>query len=629
MSLSFANDEMEQSKITKFSKKIEELCENLEQEKFVLLIFDNVDEVKRIAKFVPSLEKLHVILTSNFQEIHDIGHQVEINKFSDDEAKLMLYQKSKNISAENLENVSTTEQTTMLKIAELLGHHPFALTVAGLYIRNKQKTFEQYLNRLQNTQGKILKDESGVNQYQHPTIYSAFLIPFNDVLETNGDSKEAEIVSQISLECLKVAALLSSGNMPEEVFTETMNLIFPHYAEFIADEDSWDNIYQKLSTYGIFERNPYLKTFSIHRLFQLFLKEELKQEIETVERPLLKVLDSNFEHFDFNNKVKTDRYSAHIKVFLKFVEDTNIEEKLNRPLESETTFLLRRKLAKYYLDIGLFDISKNLFRLNKEIVKEIIGDRNILYAMTLNDEANILITHRYNSDKEEDSLLQAEKLVNQAIEIAEKFITKNEKFLRSYSELEICKKHLSTFYGALVNIYALSGEHEKAILVCKELLSALELTGEENTALYATRLNNLALAYAKNNQFEDAINVQRKSLKLDKKTLPKNHTDYHRHLLNYANILSDFNKIRFAGKIYNIAKFYFDNDFYENHPEKANFYFWLGLFNRKINKLLKAQESLELSIHIYAQDYGYQNPNTIRAIEELKIVKQIQEQSKG
>jgi tetratricopeptide (TPR) repeat protein len=160
-------------------------------------------------------------------------------------------------------------------------------------------------------------------------------------------------------------------------------------------------------------------------------------------------------------------------------------------------------------------------------------------------------------------------------------------------------------------------------------LSDLELKGEENTPLYATRLNNLAQAYTKNNHFFDARKAQRKCIKIDKRTLDKIHVDYLKHLLNYAIILSELKKNRFAEKVFQIAKIHFDNNFYESHPGKANFYFWLGVFYGKMKKLFEAQDFLETSLAVYAQNYGYENPNTIRAIEELAIVKQFQKQIEG
>ncbi|MBA3694001.1 MAG: hypothetical protein H0W77_11290 [Acidobacteria bacterium] len=170
LGLSFTPEDNEESKAMKFCRKIEEICENLPETKRLLLIFDNVDEVERLRKFLPAHPNLHLLLTSNFERIHRLGQQVEIGNLSEDEAMLLLCRNASLTNADNLEHLSDEERETIRTIVGLFGFHPLAIFIAGNYIYENQKTFAKYLARLQNSQGKILKDERGVDAYQHQNI---------------------------------------------------------------------------------------------------------------------------------------------------------------------------------------------------------------------------------------------------------------------------------------------------------------------------------------------------------------------------------------------------------------------------------------------------------------------------
>jgi ABC-type dipeptide/oligopeptide/nickel transport system ATPase subunit len=137
MSLVFEPQDNEETKVVKFQNKIDELCANLPENKRLLLIFDNVDEIHRLQKFLPQHHKANTLLTSNFQDIHDLGHRVAIENLSESDAMLLLYRKASESYTGNLDEISSEERETIKQIAHLLGFHPFALSIAGLYIRKK------------------------------------------------------------------------------------------------------------------------------------------------------------------------------------------------------------------------------------------------------------------------------------------------------------------------------------------------------------------------------------------------------------------------------------------------------------------------------------------------------------
>jgi MoxR-like ATPase len=75
-------EDNEESKAAKFCRRIAEICRQLPENKRLLLIFDNVDEVERLQKFLPQHERLNILLTSNFERVRRLGREVEIGNLS-------------------------------------------------------------------------------------------------------------------------------------------------------------------------------------------------------------------------------------------------------------------------------------------------------------------------------------------------------------------------------------------------------------------------------------------------------------------------------------------------------------------------------------------------------------------
>jgi tetratricopeptide (TPR) repeat protein len=518
MFLVFGEGDTDETRAVKFPQKIQELCANVENDKFVLLIFDNVDEVVQVAKFVPQFEKLHVLLTSNFASIHQVGYRVPIENLSDIEAKLLLFQLVNPQGVTSLDNLAVEEQAAMLQIAELLGHHPFALTIAGLYIRENGKSFVRYLNNLRKSTGKILKDESGADAYQHPSIYTAFEIPFDEIYRVADDSTEAEKVAEITRECLKIASLLSPENMPEEVFTESATKLLPAHSGFIADEDNWDKVYRKLSHYGFFERLSAVSTFSVHRLFRLFLIDKLKNEVEPILETLAEVLTDKFEVFNFTNKIIVEQYLPHVGTFLKYLGANKSQEQANLKLENKSTAILCNSYAKYFDDYGQYKKAEKYYVYYKDICESVEEIDQTLTATSYNNLANLYRTQgRY---------AEAEPLYLKDLAISEK---------------ELGENHPDTAasYNNLAGLYYSQGRYAKAEPLYLKALTIREKELGENHPSTAASYNNLANLYESQGRYAEAEPLHLKALAMKESKLGENHpstaTSYNNLGVLYAN----------------------------------------------------------------------------------------------
>jgi tetratricopeptide (TPR) repeat protein len=558
MSLAFDQQDNEESKAVKFKAKIDELCAALPENKRLLVIFDNVDEINRLRKFLPEHPKADTLLTSNFQDIHDLGHRVRIDSLSESDSLLLLYRKAAESYADNFEDPPAEELEAMRQIARLLGFHPFALSIAALYIRNKRKTFKQYLDRLQESQGKILKDEKGEDAYQHGTIYVAFEIPFNAIAPSKKIQAKEKTQVQIVRECLKIASVLAADNMPEEIFRETVSLILPHQAEFIADEDNWDNIYERLSQYGLFERNPSTATFTLHRLFRLFLDDKLKNERQTIEEPLAEILENIFQDFDFTNRTEVERFLPHVGSFLNCLEESfkqnqraislnkvsTSKGQLELNLENESTARLCNRFARYYHLNGQYTIAERYYEFFKNICESI---KNIDQDIVAASYHNLALLY-YSQGKYE----KAEPLFIKAKDICEKILGENhpdtafvynnlaenyriqEKYeeaepllikAKDIREKESSQNHseMATTYNDLALLYDSQGKYEEAELLYIKAKDICEKQLGENHPWTAIKYTNLGAFYYERGKFQEGLELCEKALKIYQNDLPTEH----------------------------------------------------------------------------------------------------------
>jgi tetratricopeptide (TPR) repeat protein len=577
MSLVFDAQDNEDTKAVKFQNKIDELCANLPENKRLLLIFDNVDEINRLRKFLPQHHKANTLLTSNFQDIHDLGHRVPIENLSEPDAMLLLYRKATESDTNNFDEIPTEQREPIKQIAHLLGFHPFALSIAGLYIRKKRKTFTQYLARLRESQGKILKDEKGADAYQHGTIYVAFEIPFNAISPSENVQAGEKTQVEITRECLKIASVLAADNMPEEVFRETVTLILPHQDEFIADEDNWDNIYERLSQYGLFDRNPYTKTFSLHRLFRLFLDDKLKNERQPIEEPLAEILAIYFKAFDFINKEKVERFLPHVGSFLDYLEDSfrqnqktkgkdkisTSKDQLKLSLENESTALLCNRYARYYEENGQYQIAEKYFESFKNICESIKDINQTLLATSYSNLAVVYIyLTKYN---------KAEEYFLKSIEL-EKRNSKNE------TEL------LAVSYNQIASLYRITSKYKEGEFYCLESIRIFELINGDNHIDNCPSYTNLALLYNSQGKYEEAEPLYIKAKDIFEKKLGENHPNTAKSYINLGAFYYERGKSQEGLELCEKALKIFQNALPATHPYIPVCEHWIETIKNSMSK---------------------------------------------
>lgn len=582
-------DADDEKKAKKLREQIINICDGLADGELLLLILDNVDEPGRLRPFLPGHPRLHLLLTSNFQSIHAIGHEVEIGNLSEDEAALLLYRLGKDADAENTDDLDGAELNAVKEIVALFGFHPLAISIAGNYINSNKKSFSRYLSRLKESKGRILKHATGVDAYQFPDIYSAFDIAFTAICDADGKADEEQMQISIARECMKIASLLAPDEMPEEVFWETAGLLNDDWKVYLADEDNRDAVYQRLSQYQLFDRDGESSTFSIHRLVRLFLADRLEEEREGVEEPLAEVLSNNFEKFNFSNKVKVERYLPHVGVYLEYFEAVKSETKQNLKLENRSTALLCNRFARYFEQYGDFRKAEKYYGAFRDICD---GDKGIDESLRAGSYNNLALLYKSQGRYEE-----AEPLYKRAAEIHEKVMG---------------EEHTSTAinYNNLAGLYESQGRYDEAEPLYKRALAINEKVLGEDHPSTATCYNNLAALYKSQGRSDEAEPLYKRAVAIHEKVLGDGHPSTAASYNNLAELYKSQGRYDEAEPLYKNDLKISEKVLGKEHPETATSYNNLAGLYTSQGRYDEAEPKFKRAVAIREKVLGEEHPDT-------------------
>lgn len=238
-------------------KRIDALREYINKHA-VLIIFDNIDELSEIERFLPKTGKSRVIaITTNFNlKTETFFHEIELPKLTDSEALQILCQGFK---------IKNKETEIAINISKLLGNSPFALELANSFLLEYSdiSLLVFYNDIRENTiKWEGLQKEKGFNFiHSSPSVISLIERRIIKLDETNDvDKLSKEVLSIIG--CMEIAGDVFDYN----TIKECINL----------KEDSKENllmfnkIKNRLSGLGLVANSD--NKFIVHTLTLEYLK---------------------------------------------------------------------------------------------------------------------------------------------------------------------------------------------------------------------------------------------------------------------------------------------------------------------------------------------------------------------
>src|SRR2546423_1105749 len=331
-----------------------------------LLIFDNVEDLTVIKSVLPSAYRGHILVTTRIQATGEVARGVEIEKMEPEEGALFLLRRASILAPDALlTTASEADRTKAHKISQVMGGLPLALDQAGAYVEETGCSLSDYLDFFEQRRENLLR-RRGPPSSDHPeSVATTWSLSFEKVERANPAASEL----------LRFCAFLHPDAIPEEVITEGAPALGPTLEPIAADLPELNEAICILLRFFLLRRNRGTKLFSIHRLVQVVLKDDMDKELQRlwVERTV-RAVTRTFPDVDYTHwltiATRCQRCLPQALVCTKLIN----QEQMRNP---EVAALLFR--TGYYLDIcGQSREAEPLLRRALAIREQVLGTQELL-----------------------------------------------------------------------------------------------------------------------------------------------------------------------------------------------------------------------------------------------------------
>ncbi|MEO1353867.1 MAG: tetratricopeptide repeat protein [Cyanobacteria bacterium J06635_15] len=431
-----------------------------------LLIFDNADRPEQIKSFRPCKGQGHILLTSRAQtfDVLGISKPVSLEKMSAEEAEGFLFKRTGRPVNEIPERAAATA------LAAELGYLPLALEQAGAYILAKQISFEDYLKSYRKRKLLLLQKAWPVVGNYPESVATTWALNFQAV----------ENYSKAAGELLRVSAFLNPDEIPYEVFEKGAgalgNLLAEALANMADDPVVFSDVLAPLIRYSLIQTDPGLRTYSIARLVQEVVKDELDEESRRRwAKCTIGALTQAFPISEYSNWLQCERLLPHATAATHLAHRYHIE--------SETAALLFYKTGYYLDERARFKDAEHLLLNSLRMRQQLLGDKHPDIATSLHNLAALYYKqNRYD---------EAEPLSLKALTMRKQILGHRH-------------PDVANSLNNLAALYDQQGRCDEAEPLFLEALEIQkQLLGNQDPCV-ASSLSNLAMLYKEQSRFDKA-----------------------------------------------------------------------------------------------------------------------------
>jgi tetratricopeptide (TPR) repeat protein len=486
-----------------------------------LLILDDANDPKLVGDFLPPNPKGHIVLTSQASSFDHLGvmSPIEVEKMLPDEARDFFYKRT------NRYSLDPGELQAVGALIQELDALPLALEQAGAYIAAKPARFQDYLVSYRNRGLKLLEQAKPVTGGYTKSVATAWSLNFEQVEET----------SKAAADLLHVSAFFSPDRIPLELISMGAAEFGPKLATALANVDSnplaLDEVLAPLTQFSLIRRDLDARTFDLHRLVQVVLKDGMDEATQRhwAER-LVRVMCSAFVKPESSTWSHYERLLPHAQACTKLIETWG--------LESPEAADLLTQIGSYLHTRGRFDAVEPFLQRAIVMQKKILGEAHPDLADSL---WNLTFLYR-----DQGKYAQAERLCRQALTIWQqaedasytkaivaalnmlgglsyaqgKYAEAEPLFRQALTTLEstLGLVHLSvtSCLSGLAQLYEERGQYVQAESLYQQVLGIFERDLEPEALIVAFSLNNLAQLYFKQQRYAEAEPLLLRSLTIRK-----------------------------------------------------------------------------------------------------------------
>jgi transcriptional regulator with XRE-family HTH domain len=290
-----------------------------------LLIWDNLEELELLGRYLPAGHQGKVLITTRQQALGSLAQGLELPVMGLEEGEPLLLKRAKLVgpraSREELQRWqqrAPQEEKAARELVAAMEGLPLALDQAGAYIEETGCSLSEYL-RLYQQQGLRLLARRGMQAGDHP---HATVATFQQAYQW----VQKRDLAAADLLCL--CAFLSSGEIPEELLETGAEVLDTPLQDVMKDLYQFNLALATLRSQSLVRRTPETRALSVHRLVQEVLREQMEpaacrmwglRVVRIVNAAFPVATGQETEH-----QPECQRYQAHVEACLHFVEQWNI-----------------------------------------------------------------------------------------------------------------------------------------------------------------------------------------------------------------------------------------------------------------------------------------------------------------
>jgi tetratricopeptide (TPR) repeat protein/transcriptional regulator with XRE-family HTH domain len=564
-----------------------------------LLIFDNVEDLNLLSRFLPLPGCGHVVLTTPTQIVGTRASKLELEKMDKEESVTLLLRRAKPIQLDgSFVQASAHSRENASELAQLIDGLPLALDQAGAYIEADHCGISEYLALYRARRSELLRRRGNTHSDHPASVTTTFLLAFDKINQVN----------PAATDLLRLCAFLQPDVIPEELITVARDL-GPLLQPVVTDPVKLHDALQTLLSYSLIhitDREPNQRMLSIHRLVQAVLQDTMDDQVKQqwAERTILAVdqayeavgaqmvqMEESYKLIPF-----TTRYDPHALECSKLIKRWGLDR-------LESVFLLFA--AGNSLRVrALYSLAEPLLQQAHSMCERVVGPEHALMVIVLSG-----LAYLYQETGQFD---RAESLYEQALEI-------NERLPDNDHLIIVSLNNLGQFYNHIGN-YSKAQQYFERAIAFHQQVSAPE--HPVNPAV----LQNLSVLYLEQGQDERArvLQEQAHAIRLkqglvDSPTLTELihviYLDISREDYDHAESLCrELQKILDGSQVPHM------------HPYRAEIFFLKAQLYSFQKKYVQAEKLYRRALHMFKTLFGPDHADIARVLVELAKLSESQKQ---
>jgi tetratricopeptide (TPR) repeat protein len=551
-----------------------------------LLIADNVEDLDLLETVLPSRRQGAVLLTTRQQAVGLLAQAVQVSPLNQQESVSLLLARARlsrstapGAAPREVSSLETSATRGASELVTLLEGLPLAVDQAGAYIEETGCRVMDYLSRYQSQRKHVLA-RRGRHAGGHPASVSTTLH-----LSVQRIAHQQPAVGDL----LYLCAFLHPEAIPEELFSAGASHLGPTLDSLVSDPYQFDLALAVLRSASLVTRSPQSKTFSLHRLVQAVLVDQMEpaQRCLWSERAI-RMVNAAFPEDTLKTWALCERLLTLALACVSLIAFTGNE----LPEISALLF----KAGSYLMARGRYREADPLLSQAVALAEQQHGTDHLLLILRLDKQAELF----WNQGKYEE----AERVLQRMLVL----------------EMHYMGQHHSgtaETLSKLAVLYASQGKYEKAEpLYQRALHIQRQQLGHEHFQV-STTLNNLAYLYWRQGKYGEAESLYKQALSIWERQLDPDQPEIASPLTNLANLYREQGRYEEAEPLYKQALCIREQRLGSDHPYTGITINGLANLYREQGKYEEAEPLYRQALTISEQQLGVSHPQTTEILADL------------